>query len=91
MRVFKVKDRGKWAYQNRALYTGAFFEGSLLDNFILACKRGYVAVYESYVNPNQSEYIYKFAAYKDHRAVAELWSEFLKRKEEYLEYERSIA
>lgn len=88
MRTFKVNDKGKWAYQNRAVYTGAFFEGSLLDNYILACKRGYAAVYERYVNHNMSEHIFKFAPYKDPKAVAELWSEFLEREKEY---ERSIA
>lgn len=31
----------KWMHQNRADYTGAFVEGTLLDNFVIACKRGF--------------------------------------------------
>jgi hypothetical protein len=39
-----------WLHQNRAEYTGDCVEGVLLDNFVLATKRGFAAVYEKYCN-----------------------------------------
>lgn len=45
-----------WMYQNKAIYTGDFFEGCLLDNFSVWCKNGYAAIYEHYLNPNSSCY-----------------------------------
>lgn len=50
----------KWKHQNRAVYTGDFVEGCLLDNYVVACKRGFAAVYEHYVNPNMSDYRIEF-------------------------------
>ena len=49
MMEFSISSKGleKWMHQNRAEYTGAFVEGTLLDNFVIACKRGFAAVYES--------------------------------------------
>ena len=76
MRFFKVNDVEKWMHQNKAEHTGAFFEGCLLDNYVLACKRGFCAVYERYVNPNMSEHIYEFAPYKHPRECKELWDDF---------------
>ena len=67
----------KFMHQNNAEYTGDFVEGSLLDNFIISCKRGFIAVYEKYVNPNSSEYLFKFAAYKNKEDVDCLFSEFI--------------
>ena len=32
---------GKWFHQNEAKYTGDFVEGVLLDNFVIATKRGF--------------------------------------------------
>lgn len=51
---------GKWMYQNDAEYTGMFIEGCLLDNFVVMTRRGFAAVYEHYVNPNQSNYYIEF-------------------------------
>ena len=51
---------GKWMHQNRAEYTGAFVEGCLLGNFELACKRGFAAVYEHYLNCWSSDYLIEF-------------------------------
>lgn len=56
----RPKDLEKWIYQNRAEYTGAFVEGCLLDNFVLACKRGFVAVYEHILNCWSSDYLIEF-------------------------------
>ena len=50
----------KWMHQNAAEYTGDFVEGCLLDNFVLICRRGFAAVYESFVNPNMSRYRVEF-------------------------------
>ena len=43
MMEFSISSKGleKWMHQNRAEYTGAFVEGTLLDNFVIACKRGF--------------------------------------------------
>lgn len=54
------QDLGKWMKQNEAEYTGAFVPGCLLDNFVLACKRGFAAVYEHYVNCWTSDYMIEF-------------------------------
>lgn len=88
MKHFTVRNFDKWLHQNGAKYTGAFFEGVLLDNFVLDCKRGYAAVYERYVNPNMSEYEIRFAPYRDKEAISELWGEFYGR---YDEHEGSAA
>ena len=81
MKTFLVANEDKWMHQNDAQFTGAFFDGVLLDNYVLDCKRGYVAVYEQYVTPNSSEHVFKFAPYKDRAAVDALWSEFYEREE----------
>ena len=88
IKTFRVHDEEKWMHQNGARYTGAFYEGCLLDNYVLDCKRGYVAVYERYVTPNSSEHVFKFAPYKDREACDSLWHEFYER---YDENERRTA
>lgn len=50
----------KWMAQNKAEYTGDFVDGALLDNFMLACKRGFAAVYEHYLNCWSSDYLVEF-------------------------------
>lgn len=50
----------KWMHQNKAIYTGDFVEGCLLDNFIVQTKRGHAAIMEHYLNPNSSDYIVYF-------------------------------
>lgn len=50
----------KWMHQNAADYTGDYYEGVLLDNFLLSCKNGVAAVYEHYLNPNASNYLVEF-------------------------------
>jgi|InofroStandDraft_1065614.scaffolds.fasta_scaffold07494_9 hypothetical protein len=51
----------KWMRQNQAEYTGDYVEGCLLDNFVLACKRGFAAVYEHALTCWTSDYIVEFA------------------------------
>lgn len=51
----------KWLHQNNAEYTGDYFVGVLLDNFTVSLKNGYAAIYEHYVNPNQSNYLVEFS------------------------------
>ena len=46
----------KWMHQNNAEYTGEFFDGCLLDNFIVTCKNGVAALYEHYCNEWSSCY-----------------------------------
>ena len=79
----------KWMHQNGAVYTGNFFPGVLLDNFILDCKRGYAFVYEHYLNPNSSDYLITFFPYKKIKKESvsydRLWCEFLIKEEEYIQ------
>ncbi len=77
MRKFTVRNEEKWMHQNKAEYTGAYVEGNLIDNSILACKRGYCAVYERHVNEWTSEHVFKFVPYKDFKGVDELFAEFM--------------
>lgn len=80
MTTFLIMDEDKWMHQNDAQFTGAFFDGVLLDNFVLSCKRGYAAVYEHHVNEWTSNHVCRFAPYKDRKAVDALWSEFYDRE-----------
>lgn len=52
----------KWLHQNKAIYTGDFLEGCLLDSFIVSTRRGYAAIYEKYINANKSGYYVEFEA-----------------------------
>ena len=62
MRRFKIaaSNLGMWMHQNKAEYTGAYVEGVLLDSFVVATKRGFAAIYETYVNPWVSCYTIEF-------------------------------
>ena len=51
---------GKWLHQNKAEYTGDYYDGVLLDNFVVQTKNGIAAIYEHYINPNKSDYLVKF-------------------------------
>ena len=55
--ILNPRNLEKWLYQNKAENTGDFVEGCLLDNWVVMTKRGFAAIYEKYVNPNQSEYL----------------------------------
>lgn len=60
----------KWIHQN-AGEIDEIVEGCLLDNLLIACKRGYAALYEKYVNTNESTYEGYFQPYKDGYNVAD--------------------
>ena len=73
-------DLEKWMHQNKAEYTGNFVEGCLLDNFVVATKRGFAALYEHPLNEWSSDYIVEFEP-----GVAQIvwrrWYEFEERRE----------
>ena len=55
-------------------------EGCLLDSFMLACKRGYAAVYETCLNEWSSTYRVEFEA-GPAQTVWRRWYEFEERSE----------
>lgn len=72
----------KWIHQNEAELIDCI-EGSLLDNYLYACKRGYCFVFEKYVNPNMSEHVFHFIPYKqandnnpDYNALCQIWDKW---------------
>ena len=67
----------KWMYQNGAEYTGDYVEGCLLDNFVVATRRGYAAIYARALNEWSSCYYVEFqpGAAQD---VFSKWYEFEK-------------
>lgn len=69
----------KWLYQNKAEYTGLFYDGCLLDNFAVITKNGAAGIYEKYVNPNQSTYLIEF-----NRDVGFIISAFMENRERVL-------
>lgn len=50
----------KWMHQNKAEYTGDYIEGCLLDNFVVATRRGYAAIYANPVTEWTSDYYIEF-------------------------------
>ena len=71
-----------WAHQNRVIHTGDCIEGVLLDNFVVFTKHGIAAIYEHYVNSNQSDYEVHFIREHKHsnpgwtKPVLEEWYDF---------------
>lgn len=63
----------KFVHQNKGDLVD-FYEGCLLDNYLFQTQRGMMAIYESYVNPNMSEYLVVFAS--DKEEINRLWDEF---------------
>ena len=62
MRIFKFKNSGAmktWLHQNKAECIDSA-EGCLLDNLVMTCKNGIAFLWETYVNPNMSEYTIEF-------------------------------
>lgn len=80
MTIFLLKgDLNRWLHQNEAEYTGDFFDGCLLDNFIVYCKNGIAALYEHYCNEWSSCYEVHFGrTEKEKRGIYE---EFYRRTE----------
>lgn len=65
MTTMKIRmNLDKWINQNKGVIED-YKEGCLLDNMIVGCKRGIAYILESYVNPNQSEYLIHFVPYKE--------------------------
>lgn len=69
------KNFNTWEKQNAVEYVD-FVDGSLPDSFVIACKRGYAFCYEHFVNSWTSNYLVKFAPYKDEKACSALWDEW---------------
>lgn len=68
----------KWQSQNKAVCSGDFCDGCLLDNFVLFCKRGVAAVYEHYVGPWSSNYRVEFEPYP----ANQVWKHWYRFEEE---------
>lgn len=80
MKIFLLKaDPEKWMHQNKAEYTGDFFDGGLLDNFIVYCKNGVAALYEHYCNEWSSCYEVHFG--RTEKEINAIYDEFYKREE----------
>lgn len=75
------RDIGKWMHQNEAEVID-MFEGTLHDNYLLGCKRGYAVAFVKPVNEWNSVHLVKFAPYSDEDCT-ELFSLFYERKDEY--------
>ena len=71
----------KWIHQNNAEYTGAFYEGCLLDNFVLVTDKGFAAVYEHYVNCWTSDYYVEYQK----GAAQKVWKKWYDFEKKYLE------
>ena len=80
--TFRPDDGEAWQREHGAVPTGAFFEGTLLDNYMLECDEGFCAVYEEPLNEWSSCHVYKLARYGDFEAIDALWAEFYERQEE---------
>lgn len=79
MKTFLLKmNEEQWMHQNEAEYTGDFFEGSLLDNFIVTCKNGIAAFYEHYLNCWSSCYEIHFG--RTEEEIREVYEEFYRKE-----------
>lgn len=67
----------KWLHQNKADYLGDYFDGVLLDNFTVMTKKGYAAIYENFVNTNQSDYLVEFASFKNSDRIFNKWNKVI--------------
>lgn len=72
-------DLEKWMHQNGAEHTGDFFDGCLMDNFIVGCKNGVAALYEHYINEWSSCYEVHFG--RTPEEINAVYDEFYKREE----------
>jgi len=79
---------GKWIHQNDAEVIDVF-EGTLHDNYLLACRRGYAVAFVKPVTEWTSVHLVKFVPYSDEECT-ELFSLFYERKDEY-EREGNVA
>lgn len=63
-RFRSLKQIDKWIHQNDAECIDGI-EGCLLNHLLYACKRGYCYMFETYVNPNMSDYECYFIPYNE--------------------------
>lgn len=67
----------RWMHQNKALYTGAYIEGILVDSFVVETKRGIAAFYEHPLNEWTSNYYVEFTDYNNsftNDEINKIWS-----------------
>lgn len=68
---------GRWMHQNKALYTGAYIEGVLVDSFVVETKRGIATFYEHPLNEWTSNYYVEFTDYNNgftNDEINKIWS-----------------
>lgn len=77
MKTYKLNPRNleKFIYQNAGEIVDCL-DGCLLDDLLLYTRRGLVAIFESYVNSNQSDFTVYFST-----DPAEIWPLWEKRQE----------
>ena len=85
MTEFLIENRKfpMWMTQNRAAYTGDYFPGVLLDNFVLECKHGFAAVYEHLVSEWSSCYRVVFG--KTESDIKRIFDDFAKAEDAFNE------
>lgn len=82
MKLKNPADLEKWLYQNKAEIADCF-DGCLLDNYLAETPRGYAAIYETYRNPNASDYTIFFAPYAETENGNRIINDFYKRLNDY--------
>jgi hypothetical protein len=82
IRIFIVNNLEKWLEQNKAECIECV-EGCLIDNALYACKRGYAAIYERFVNTWSSAYEIHFQPYSNNDGM-DVCNAFYKRFEDEL-------
>ena len=72
MNAYKVRTLNidKLLYQNQGEILD-IIEGCLIDNFLIATKRGYILLIERYVNCWTSEHVLYFS--KDEKEINNIW------------------
>lgn len=75
-------DLDKWISQNNGIIEFEF-PGSLLDNYLISCKRGVAAVWETYRNSNASDFMILFAPYTEKEYADKIHEEFMEKFDEY--------
>ena len=78
MTIGYIDNPNKLIHQNKAEILDGY-EGCLLDNMLYTAKRGLFVLYESYLNPNASRYLFKFARTPEEMTALE--TEFYERME----------
>ena len=74
--AFPIENLEAWMLQNRANYIDEC-EGSLLDNYVLSCKRGTAFIFERYLNSNSSGYeCYFIPEHANNKILNYFWDEF---------------